>query len=499
MTRHRHALAVVLPELALAIGCSGTPASRGATGGDGGADAGSIGVEAIDGSGDDGGSGSESDGGIDAGRDGGEGGGDAGRDGSSGADSGGDTGGNPPTITLPAPTGSDQTTTINGVLSSAAPGTTVLAQCGTYEHLDVIVIPAGVRLQGASGCSGGAQSELLWPLTNCTATGPGCLGANFPTSAVEVTGDGSSLTNMNVSSNWTGARSGTTWNGVNNGSAVAVYVTASNYLIDDVNVHVGAAAGIFTYMSSHGTIQNCSVDSSLADSISAGNGSTNLTVDHNVITNSGDDGISVDTYLSSGLISNDITITNNSVSGTQERCYYVSNANAGLSGNNYAVTITGNSCTNANNAPAFGLGTDSGSCNSGAHDVLIQDNTVTNAAYFLGIFADYVSSGTVGSCSAQDTDGSTHLTVTGNSATGIGFVGISIGTNYSNPPSDPSIQDVSITGNTLTAAASGYRSWGQLNGANVVVTGNTFTGFAGGGGLSPGTPGPIVDAPNTIN
>jgi hypothetical protein len=184
----------------------------------------------------------------------------------------------------------DNTTAINNALSDAhANGCSVEVPSGTFAHSNLLVAN-GVPIFGL-----GSASILK-------ATTPA-------TSAVEMTGSGGSITNLVIlgvgSSRLTTFQSAGIWiNG------------ASHYSITNVLINGGACVGIFNDDASNGVVENNTVENTLADSITQTVGTNAVTVANNLVINSGDDGISNNSYVSDGALTvNHITITGNTVLG----------------------------------------------------------------------------------------------------------------------------------------------------------------------------------------
>jgi Chitobiase/beta-hexosaminidase C-terminal domain/Right handed beta helix region len=87
---------------------------------------------------------------------------------------------------------------------------------------------------------------------------------------------------------------------------------ASNYYVNNVLINGSASAGIQSYTSHDGYIFNNTVENTLADSIEQANPAYNITVVGNRILNSGDDGISNNSYAGGELV-HDITVQGNTV------------------------------------------------------------------------------------------------------------------------------------------------------------------------------------------
>jgi hypothetical protein len=87
---------------------------------------------------------------------------------------------------------------------------------------------------------------------------------------------------------------------------------ASNYYVNNVLINGSASAGIQSYTSNDGYIFNNTVENTLADSIEQATPAYNITVAGNRILNSGDDGISNNSYAGGELV-HDITVQGNIV------------------------------------------------------------------------------------------------------------------------------------------------------------------------------------------
>ncbi len=87
---------------------------------------------------------------------------------------------------------------------------------------------------------------------------------------------------------------------------------ATNYYVQNVLINNSSSVGIMSYNSSTGYILNNTIENTLADSITQINGSNNITVSGNRILNSGDDGISNNSYIGEPLV-HDITVQGNTV------------------------------------------------------------------------------------------------------------------------------------------------------------------------------------------
>jgi hypothetical protein len=88
---------------------------------------------------------------------------------------------------------------------------------------------------------------------------------------------------------------------------------ATNFTVDNLLIDGGSCVGIFNAAGQAGLIQNNTVENTLADSITNTNGAYNIMVKGNRVINSGDDGISNNSYLSDSNTVHAITIQGNTV------------------------------------------------------------------------------------------------------------------------------------------------------------------------------------------
>jgi hypothetical protein len=95
-------------------------------------------------------------------------------------------------------------------------------------------------------------------------------------------------------------------------SGMILAYNATNYYIENVLINNSSSTGIMSYNSSGGYILNNTIENTLADSITQIDGSYNITVSGNRILNSGDDGISNNSYVGEPLV-HDITVQGNTV------------------------------------------------------------------------------------------------------------------------------------------------------------------------------------------
>jgi hypothetical protein len=181
----------------------------------------------------------------------------------------------------------DNTTAINNALSNAHTNScSLLVPSGTFAHSGVLV-SNGVAISGVGSAS-------ILKATNAS------------TSAIELSGTAPSLTNLVIRGTGASRNTGPQQSGVwNNG--------ATSFTVQNVLINGGSCTGIWTQGGSNGTIQNNTVAKTLADSITHTNGANNILVQNNLVINSGDDGISNNSYTTDGNTVNHITVNQNAI------------------------------------------------------------------------------------------------------------------------------------------------------------------------------------------
>jgi hypothetical protein len=124
--------------------------------------------------------------------------------------------------------------------------------------------------------------------------------------ALTLTGDRGSIANLVM--HGTGATRNVTY------QAAMIWVNrATNFTVQNVLIIGGSCVGIFDAGGQGGLIQNNTVENTLADSITNTNGASNISVRGNRVLNSGDDGISNNSYLNESNTVHDITVSGNTV------------------------------------------------------------------------------------------------------------------------------------------------------------------------------------------
>jgi Pectate lyase superfamily protein len=141
-----------------------------------------------------------------------------------------------------------------------------------------------------------------------TGTGSGSIlkAQDTNNEALTLTGSGGSVSNLVMLG--TGTKRNVTYQ-----SGMIWVNRASNFTIQNVLINGGSCVGIFDAGGQAGLIQNNTVENTLADSITNTNGASNIVVKNNHVVNSGDDGISNNSYLSDPVTVHGITVQGNTI------------------------------------------------------------------------------------------------------------------------------------------------------------------------------------------
>jgi len=162
----------------------------------------------------------------------------------------------------------------------------------------------------------------VWELDGVTVYGP--TGAatllatdarsTHPQHAIRLTGNGAKLVGVKVTTTWSGSRQD------NPQSASVVIENATNFVVRGCSVSNSASVGIFTRLgSSRGSIQSNYVSDTRADGIHTVDGSRHILIAMNTVWDTGDDCISVVSYLANGAPVEAVQISLNQVSGGMAR------------------------------------------------------------------------------------------------------------------------------------------------------------------------------------
>jgi hypothetical protein len=247
------------------------------------------------------------------------------------------------TIAVPSTTPPGNYQVVAGLNSStgnislvAGPGV-ISAANGGYQVGTLILIPTcsiksfGAIGDGVTNNAGAIQKTFNYAAANkCTAlvpvgtfaysgtltargiavtgTGAGAILKALDTNneALTLTGSGGSISNLVMRG--IGSTRNVTY------QAAMIWVNgATNFTVENLLIDGGSCVGIFNAAGQAGLIQNNTVKNTLADSITNTNGAYNIMVKGNRVINSGDDGISNNSYLSDSNTVHAITIQGNTV------------------------------------------------------------------------------------------------------------------------------------------------------------------------------------------
>ncbi len=181
----------------------------------------------------------------------------------------------------------DNATAIQNTFNYAATNKCIaLIPAGTFAYLGSVTAN-GIAVSGVGAAS------ILKPLSLTNAS-------------ITLQGNGGSVSNLVMVSAAT-ARLTTPWSGmiwVNN---------ATNYYVENILINNSSSTGILSDNSNGGYILNNTIENTLADSITQVLGTYNVLIAGNRILNSGDDGVSNNTYLSDPGVVHQITVQGNTV------------------------------------------------------------------------------------------------------------------------------------------------------------------------------------------
>ncbi|KWH04777.1 hypothetical protein WT58_21340 [Burkholderia territorii] len=340
-----------------------------------------------------------------------------------------------PVTIRPASDGSDQTDALQAALNTLQAGQTLILAPGRYT------VSRSLSVAGSGVVVSGYGATLV-------ATNPS-------DQTIVMSGTGSTL--VGVTLNGTGTTRLTT------PESTKVEVTGTDVQVLGVTIQGGASAGIFVFGGSKVAIVGNTVRATLADGIHSTYGSTNVLVQGNTVTGTGDDLIAVVSYLGDGRISNNVLIDHNTVSGN-----YWGRGISVVGGQ--AVTISNNTVDGVQKAAGILVAQEDSWRTYGVSNVVIDNNVVTN------IQNQNVSNGlqpTQQGALELDTWSGTvsYVKVTRNRVSGSGYAGFrAVGNVCGFQVSDNTF--ASIAGTPVSLLSRGCTA------SQIVVSGNTMDGVA---------------------
>jgi len=182
-------------------------------------------------------------------------------------------------------TTNNSTAIANAIASAKSLGLHVLVPAGTWAY------GADIELDGVQ-MDGVGDTSILYAL-------------DYTHSAINLRGTGAAVRTMRL----TGAVSPTRLSTLDSCHVVAF---GTQFTVSDLLIDGAGSVGVFSYGGTNGTITNCRVNDTKADSIHMTFASSNITVTGCTIQRSGDDGIAVVSY-SNESICHDITATFNTI------------------------------------------------------------------------------------------------------------------------------------------------------------------------------------------
>ncbi|WP_396328842.1 right-handed parallel beta-helix repeat-containing protein [Burkholderia anthina] len=309
----------------------------------------------------------------------------------------------------PAADGSDQADALQKAINSLRAGQRLIIEPGRYvvgHSLAVTVPQAVISGYGAT----------------LAATNPA-------DQTIVMSGTGSTLVGVTL------VGTGTTR--LTTPESTKVEVTGTDVQVLGVTIQGGASAGIFVFGGSGIAIVGNTVRATLADGIHTTYGSTNVLVQNNTVTGTGDDLIAVVSYLGDGRLSGNVLIDRNAVSGNPW--------GRGISVvGGQGVTISNNTVDGVQKAAGILVAQEDSWQTYGASNVVIKGNTVTNI---------------------QNSTVNNGLQPTQQAA-------IELDT-WSGTVSDVTVADNQVSG----VGYSGFRAYGNV--CSFSVTGNTFASIVG--------------------
>lgn len=239
-------------------------------------------------------------------------------------------------------------------------------------HRCVALIPAGKFAYSgtvtatAIAVEGVGAASVLLPL-------------DLANEALILTGNGPSVSNLSMRSYAT-LRLDTPWSGM-------IWVdNATNYSVKNVLINGSSSIGIMSYGSAKGTVSGNTIENTLADSITQIAGSNTITVSGNKILNSGDDGISIVSYVAYPPIVSAIIVTGNTITNN-----LWGRGMSVVGGNN--VTFKGNYVSNPDGGSDIYIASESEFDTLGVSGVTVSGNALLASGPDQGSITIYNSQG----------------------------------------------------------------------------------------------------------
>jgi hypothetical protein len=260
----------------------------------------------------------------------------------------------------------------NAFNSAASSHCTVLIPAGTFAYSGLLTA-SGIAVTGTGAAS------ILKALDTANE-------------ALTVTGTGGSVTNLQLN--------GTGTTRLSSFQAAMIWINnAHDFTVQNVLINGGSCVGIFDDGGQNGLIANNTVENTLADSITNTDGASGIIVRQNRVVNSGDDGVSNNSYTSDPDTVNHILVEANTIlNNAWGRGLEVSG------GSN--ITFVGNYVDNTDGYADVYVSSEEEWNTQSVSNVVVSGNTLVDSGPNQGSVIIYNSEG--------GSDTITNVTVTGN-------------------------------------------------------------------------------------
>lgn len=288
------------------------------------------------------------------------------------------------------------------------------------------------------------KTNIGYVLTNgfCPASSgtAGSVANTAPLAAIEMTGSGTQLRDLKITTTWDGPRQSLA-------ESSSVLNEADNFVVDSIHIVGSAAMGYSCMNCTDGQESNSTVESTLADGFSHQGTPTgcpsNVVNSNNVSLNTGDDSFSVNTYIEDACQANHITFLSDQSINSGSRGFEVSG------GTN--ISYLGGSITDASATCVFLYGADPHWLTTGLSNITVSDVTLNGCAINQnggGIL--------VGSTSAAYP--ASQITLSGITGSGVVGFGLDLGYGYNIPPE---VYMSGVTVSNVSLAGTGTDPYGQ--------------------------------------
>ncbi|SEA48886.1 MULTISPECIES: right-handed parallel beta-helix repeat-containing protein [unclassified Mycobacterium] len=257
------------------------------------------------------------------------------------------------TVTVPVlatPITGDSTAVLQNVFSNLKPGSTLTLAPKTFYHSGILQITvSGLTING-----NGATLQAT----------------NDATSAVEILADHVTMSNLTLGANLTGPR-------YYADEQHKLLIKGNYATVSNVTINGAAGAGIYVLGAGWFNLTGITVNNSRADGISMTGGAHDGVVNNPVTNSTGDDGVSVVSYIADGTICSNITINNPIVNGTTWGRGVTVVGGQNITYNNIKVSNTNGAGVYIASEPSYNT--------MGVSNIIVNGGTVTGANYNSGV------------------------------------------------------------------------------------------------------------------